>query len=161
MIEKNHITGAKRAGFTFSEVMITMGLFMVLASVGMGAYFKYYQFSLINNDLGKITKILHETRFKALKNPYGSNYGVHISSGANEFVVFRDTYTPSNPENMTVKLERMDITDLNLMPNPGVTNNIVFQKMTGKTQNSGSFKVRKDDFVSTIHINSQGVFEND
>lgn len=149
----------QKKGFTFAEVMITLSLFMVLAGVGMGAYFRYYQFSLINNDLGKVTKILHETRFKAMKNPYHSNYGMHIDPGLSELVTFRDTYVQGNPENEVVELEQLDTFQLNLMPTPGVTDNIIFENMTGKTQNSGSFTIGKDDFSQTFNINPQGAFE--
>ena len=159
MIKNSYSSGIKKGGFTFTEVMITLALFMVLASVGMGAYFRYYQFSLINNDLGKVTKILYETRFKAMKNPNNSNYGVHISSNIGELITFRNSYVPGNPENEIVELEQLDISQLNLMPTPGTTNNIIFENMTGKTQNSGSFRVGKNEFSQTIYINSQGAFE--
>lgn len=159
MIKQIYNSGVRKGGFTFTEVMITLALFMVLASVGMGAYFQYYQFSLINNDLGKVTKILHETRFKAMKNPYHSNYGVYINSGVSELVTFRDSYVPENSENEVVKLEQLDVYQLNLMPSPGVTNNIVFENMTGKTQNSGSFTLGKNEFSETFIINPQGAFE--
>lgn len=146
-------------GFTFIEVMITFSLFMILASVGVGTYFRYYHFSLVNNDAGKITKVLHEARFKAMKNAYNSNYGVHLGTAASELVIFRDTYTPGHTENIVTKLGQLNITDLNLQPSPGVTNNIIFENVTGKTQNSGSFTVSKDDFNLTYYINEQGAFE--
>jgi len=151
--------GSDRTGFTFIEIMITFALFMVLASVGVGSYFRYYHFSLVSNDASKITKVLHETRFKALKNAYSSDYGVHFDTVSSELVVFRDSYTPSNSENDVTTLEQLDITNLNLQPNPGVTNNVVFENITGKTQNSGSFTVSKDDFIFTYSINEQGAFE--
>ena len=159
IINRSYSNEIKKKGFTFTEVMITMSLFMVLASVGMGAYFRYYNFSLINNDIDKVTKVLHDTRFKAMKNPFNSDYGLHISVGAGELITFRDTYTPGNPENESITLEQLDIIQLNLLPTPGTTNNIVFENMTGKTQNSGSFTVGKDEFSYAFNINPQGAFE--
>lgn len=152
-------TGGSRGGFTFTEVMITMALFMVMASVGVGAYFQYYEFSLVNNDINQINKTLYETRFRAMKNPSQEPYGVHISSSANQLITFRGSYVPGAPENQVVQLEHLDIVELNLLPTPGATDNIVFDYMTGKTQNSGSFTVEKNDYTYTININPQGVFE--
>lgn len=154
-----HSTGNNRKGFTFIEVMLTLTLFMVLAGVGVGSYFRYYSFSLISNDVSKVTKVLHEARFKAMKNPYNSDYGVYIGTGTKELIIYRDTYTPGNSENIPTPLEQLDITELNLMPTPGTTNTILFENMTGKTQNSGSFTVSKDDFSYTFNINLQGAFE--
>jgi prepilin-type N-terminal cleavage/methylation domain-containing protein len=159
MMKQNYNSGIKKGGFTFTEVMITLALFMILASVGMGAYFRYYQFSLINNDLGKVTKVLHDARFKAMKNPYHSNYGVHISSNTRELTTFRDSYVPSNPENQAAKLEQLDVLQLNLLPNPGVTADIIFENMTGKTHNSGSFRLGKGEYSQTFNISPQGAFE--
>lgn len=154
-----HSTGNNRAAFTFIEIMLTLSLFMILASLGVGSYFRYYRMSLINNDLGKITKVLHEARFKAMKNPYNSDFGVHISSGTSELTVYRDTYTPSHPENVVTAFGQLYISQLNLLPVIGVTNSILFENMTGKTQNSGSFTVSKDEFSQTFSINVQGAFE--
>lgn len=146
-------------GFTFVEIMITFTLFMILASVGLGQYFRYYNFSLVNNDVSKITKVLHEARFKAMKNPYNSNYGVHLSNSPGEMIIFRDSYIPGNGENLVTNLEKLSITDLNLQPAPGNTNEIIFENMTGKTQNDGTFTIGKDEYSFTYTINEQGAFE--
>lgn len=160
MITKSFYTeGKEKKGFTFTEVMITLALFMVLASVGMGAYFRYYNFSLINNDIGNINKILHDTRSRAMKNATGDEYGLRLETNSNEFISFRDTFLPEHPENNVVKLERLEVTAINLAPSLGITDTIIFENTTGKTQNFGTFTVETDNFSYTFNINSQGVFE--
>ena len=133
-------------GFTFAEVLITLSLFLILGSLRVGSYFRYYSLSLINNDMNKIHGILHNTRFKAMKNPYNSDYGLHINTATGELSTFRDTYSPGNSENIVVRLEQLSISNLNLQPSPGSTNEIIFEKTSGKTQNSGSFTVNKSSF---------------
>lgn len=155
---KNSI-GINKTAFTFIEIMLTLSLFMILASLGVGSYFRYYRLSLINNDIGKVTKVLHEARFKAMKNPYNSDYGVHISSGTSDLTIYRDIYSPGNNENVVTAFEQLDITQLNLLPSLGVTRKILFENMTGKTQNTGSFTLGKDEFSQTFTINQQGAFE--
>ena len=152
-------TGFDKIGFTFVEIMITFTLFMILASVGMGTYFRYYNFSLVNNDVSKVTKVLHNARFKAMKNPYNSNYGVYFSTTANDLIIFRDSYVPGNQGNEITELEHLNISDLNLLPSPGTTKNIIFENITGKTANAGTFTVSKDEFSFTFSINEQGAFE--
>jgi prepilin-type N-terminal cleavage/methylation domain-containing protein len=149
----------QKKGFTFIELTITMSLFIILASVGLGAYFQYYSFSLINADVQHTENLIRETRFKALKNPTGSDYGIYINPATRTLTGFKDTYNPFDDENVEVKLEQLDITDLSLNPNIGTTNEILFERQTGKTQNSGSFTIGNNEFSQTFTINSQGVVD--
>ncbi len=153
----NNLKHPGKKGFTFTEVLLTMGLFLLLAGIGVGAYFKYYQFSLINIDVNKAMTHIKQARFRALKNPDNSDYGVHLDEACRCLTVFKNTYLPGDPENITLELKQLDITDLNLAPNIGITNDIIFQKQTGKTQNIGSFTIGNNIYSYTFTINSQGV----
>jgi len=141
------------------EVMLTMGLFLLLAGVGVGAYFKYYQFSLINIDVAKTMTHIKQARFQALKNPDSSDYGVHLDVPCRCLITFRNTYNPAALDNIKLELRQLDITDLNLIPNIGVTNDIIFKRQTGKTDNIGSFTVGNAVYSYTFTINSQGVVD--
>lgn len=152
-------TGSKKKGFTFVEIMITFSLFMLLASMGFGSYLRYYRSSLISNDITKISKVLHEARFKAMKNPYHSDYGIHLGTASRDITIFRDSYMPGHEENQVTEFEQLSITDIDLQPFPGTTTDIIFENPTGKSQNTGSFTISKDEFTYTYYINAQGAFE--
>jgi type II secretory pathway pseudopilin PulG len=144
-------------GFTFTEVIISMGLFIVLAGVGVGAYFRYYGFALINQDIHNAQSILSEARFLSQKNPTSSDYGIHVDPATETLTLFREAYVPGAPGNKSVKLEALQIAILNLNPVPGVTKDIIFEKQTGKTVNWGTFMVGDSDYTYTFDINAQGV----
>ncbi len=146
-------------GFTFIEIMLTMSLFLILAGVGVGAYFKYYSFSMAQNDISNTMTLIKQTRFSALKNADGSDYGIHIDVPGKMITGFKSAYTPSNSENKIVHLDQLSILQLNLNPSPGTTNEIIFQAKTGKTSNSGSFTIGNDIYSDTININPQGVVQ--
>jgi prepilin-type N-terminal cleavage/methylation domain-containing protein len=147
-------------GFTFIEIMLTMSLFLILAGIGVGAYFKYYSFSLIKNDVSNAMTLIKQTRFSALKNATGSDYGIHIDTMGRMLTGFKgDVYNPSDSENKTVKFDQLNILTLDLNPNIGSTNEIVFQAQTGKTLNYGSFIIGNDVYSYTININPQGVVQ--
>ena len=146
-----------RKAFTFMEMMLTVALFFLLAGVGVGAYFKYYVFSLASIDVNKAMTHIKQARFRALKNPDNSNYGVHLDANIQTLTTFKNTYNPVDPQNIALTLKQLQITDLNLNPNPGVTNDIIFEKQTGKTQNTGDFTIENDVYSYTFTINSQGV----
>ena len=146
-------------GFTFVEIIITMSLFLILSGIGMGAYFKYYSFSLIKTDISNIMEIIKNTRFKALKNPTSDNYGIHIDSVTKTITGFHDAYNPLDTTNIDVELEQLEILELNLNPDTGITNEIIFEAQTGKTQNYGSFTIGNNNYSYIININPQGVVE--
>ena len=146
-------------GFTLVELMVTMSLFFLLASVGLGAYFQYYSFSLINNDVTTTQGLIKNTRFKALKNPDNSDYGIHIDDVTDEITSFKAPYNAFDTANVILKLEQLEITDLNLMPNIGTTNEVVFSAVTGKTVNTGSFTIGNGDFSHSFNFNAQGAIE--
>ncbi len=155
---KNNIK-EKTQGFTLTEVMVTLALFFILASVGLGAYFQYYSFSLINNDVTQTQSLISNTRFKALKNPDGSDYGIHLDNNANEITSFKVPYNPGNSANIIYALEQLTITDISLAPVVGVTKVIIFDAITGKTQNTGSFEIGNGDFTYSFNLNAQGAIE--
>ena len=94
-----------------------------------------------------------------MKNPYNENYGLYLSTGTAELILFRDTYTPGNSTNIIMQLEQLNISNINLQPSPGATNQVVFENITGKTQNDGTFTVSNNDFSYDFSINPQGAFE--
>jgi len=144
-------------GFSMIEVIITISLFLLLAGVGVGAYFQYYQASFINADVDNALTLIKFTRYKALKNATSDNYGIHINMATNSLIGFRDTYNPMDNHNEVLKLEQLRILDLSLNPDLGNTDEILFEKQTGKTENTGSFTIGNDNFTYTFNINPQGV----
>ena len=146
-------------GFTFSEVIISLSLFLILAGVGVGAYFRYYGFALVDMDVHKTTVLLNQARFLAQKNPTSSDYGIHFDSVANSITQFRGSYSPLATDNQVLRLEALRLTNVTLNPNPGVTMDIVFQKQIGKTVNHGTFVLSNDDYSFTYTINPQGVIQ--
>ena len=144
-------------GFSLTEILITMSLFLLLAGVGIGAYFKYYQSALITADIDSVLTLIKDTRFRALKNSTNDNYGIHIDSGTNSIISFRDSYTPGVGDNIVIKLGQLNIKSLDLDPNIGLTNEILFEKGIGKTANTGHFTLGNTYYDYAYNINAQGV----
>lgn len=145
------------SGFSFMEVLLTMSIFLLLAGVGVGAYFRYYRYSLVNIDYNRALTHIKQARFRALKNPDNSDYGVHLDENCNCLITYKNIYSPADPANIKLSLRGLRIADLNLAPISGTTSDILFEKQTGKTQNMGSFSIENDIESFTLTINSQGV----
>ncbi len=108
-------------------------------------------------DVNKALTFIKQARFRALKNPDSSDYGVHLDVPCKCLITFKNSYNPADPQNIKLELKQLSITDLNLNPNIGVTNDIIFKKQTGKTVNTGSFTIENSVYNYTFTINSQGV----
>ena len=139
-------------GFSFTEIMITTSLFLLIASIGVGAYFQYYTLSLKNSEINQVMTLMKQTRFRALKNAESSPYGIHIDSSNSIVTGFPgDTYTPVEFANQKVELEQLSVLELGLLPNLGTTNTIIFENQTGKTDNAGTFTIGTDDYQYNVY----------
>lgn len=147
----------KIKGFSFIEVIVTVSLFLILTSIGVGTYFRYYSVALINQDANNTVNLIQRIRFKALKNPTSTNYGIHINVPTRKIIGFKESYNPLEETNEEVTLDQLYIQDLQLAPTLGTTNEIIFQAQTGKTDNFGYFSIGNEDFTHIININAQGV----
>ena len=138
------------------ETVVTMGIFFLMAGIGVGAYFNYYKTSLINDDINNAIILMKETRFSALKNRGNFKYGVHIDEVGGTLTGFRgDTFDSEDSLNRELVLKNVEITNIDLQPTPGTTRDIIFSAKTGKTENTGSFMV--GDY--TITISAQGTID--
>ena len=147
----------KTKGFTLMELVLVMSLFLLLASSGIGAYFRYYNNSLNSIDIENTLTFIKRAQFKALKNGSNSDYGIHFDTTNGSMTTFKNTYTQGSSENVILQLVKLDILNISLNPNIGTTNEILFKSKSGKTNNSGSFTIGKSNFTYTFTINSQGV----
>lgn len=147
----------RNRGFTFTEVVIAIAIFMILAGVGVGAYFRYYNFALVDMDINGAITLVSRARFLAQKNATSSDYGVHLDPATHTLTQFQDVYAPGAPGNVSFRLGVLRITDMSLNPVPGVTDRIVFERWTGKTVNWGTFTIGNDNYTYTFNVNPQGV----
>ena len=139
--------------------MITLTLFFLLASIGLGIFFQYFSFSLINNEVTTTQSLMKNTRFKALKNPDGARYGIHLDTANNLIISFKEPFQMGESSNITIELKQLTIKDLSLLPNIGTTNEILFEATSAKTNNTGSFTIGNADFSYPFTINAQGGIE--
>jgi type II secretory pathway pseudopilin PulG len=150
-----HAPGA----FTLTEVIVSVSMFLIMAGVGVGAYFRYYSFALVDLDITNTMTLIDQARFVAQKNANSSDYGIHLDPVAETLTQFQSAYVPNASGNVVLKLGTLGISDLNLNPAPGVTRDILFQRQTGKTVNWGTFKIGNGDYAKTFSINPEGVVE--
>jgi len=105
----------------------------------------------------RILSVINEARVKTVSSEDYSRFGVHFE--ANRVVLFKgDIFAEPNSSNIeTILSPLVEISDISLN---GGGADIVFQKLTGKTGNYGSLRVRlksDNNKYKTISVKSTGI----
>lgn len=145
--------------FSIIEIVIAISIFVLIAGAGVGSYFRYYKNAIVNTNVDDAITLMKNTRFKALKNATTEDYGIYIDQSTNSLISFKKSYAPNDPENIVLKLDQLNVLSLSLQPSIGTTNSILFERQTGKTQNTGDFIIGSSLSSYKISINNQGVID--
>ena len=143
-------------GFTFIELLVVIGVVAILASGVLIAYRAASGRIELKTNAFKIVDVLNLARQRTIASLGASNYGVHFET--NQFVLFKGTvYNASDPNNIFYSLPAaLEIADVSLA---GGGSEVVFDRITGKTAQSGSLKARlvsDTGKFKTINILSSG-----
>jgi len=143
-------------GFTLIEILVVITIFIILGAISI-AGIRYFQSQTnLNNDAEKIIATLRLAQNKTIASESESIYGVHFEN--NFFVLFKgDIYNPNSPDNNMYYLSpRTEIYAINLN---GQGTNIIFNRVTGNTDQYGAIKLRLISLpnqTKTISIDSIG-----
>lgn len=139
-------------GFTLLEILLVIGVVVILAGISM----PIYQSFQVKADLGASAQSLVQNLrqawifSKAMKND--SSWGIYLETG--KIVLFKGSSYASRDSSFDEETVISDSISLSGM------NEIVFSKLSGLPQTTGSMTLTSsDNSTSTIIINSQGMIE--
>ncbi len=147
----------KNFGFSLIEIIAVIAIGGILISVVMFSFSSFRNSKIIDISADQVLSIINEARVKAVSSEDYSRFGVHFETG--KAVFFKgDSYVNQNSGNVETELSPLaEISDISLS---GGGSDIVFQKLTGKTGNYGSLRIRlKSDNsqYKNISVKSTGV----
>lgn len=126
-------------GFTMVELLLSVFILTAIVSFSTYIYLSYY----VNKTLDTAGEVVHTTFSRAYLDTIGSKsdaqYGVHIAS--DRVVLFTGAvYNPAAPENVDYSLgQGVEIANISLS---GGGSEVVYQRVTGSTAQSGTFQIR-------------------
>ena len=147
----------KNSAFSLIESVIAMAIGAVLVA-GIDVSFSSFRNSkIVDISAGRILSVINEARVKTVSSEDYSRFGVHFETS--RVVFFKgDIFTEPNPANTeTILSPLVEISNISLS---GGGVDIVFQKLTGKTGNYGSLRVRlksDNNKYKTISVKSTGI----
>lgn len=149
------------AGFTLFEVIITIAILSFLAAVSVYGYVNFKKSSDLNNNVQEFASVLRTAQNKTLSSEdYNSRYGVYLNTSVspNQYVLFKgDNYAGRDISFDQVYFLQNTIEFYGLSLGGG--SEIVFDRMTGATENSGNVSIRNKADTSqskTIYVASSG-----
>lgn len=147
----------KQKGFSLIETLAVVAIGMILATVVLFSFSSFRNNKVVDITADEVLSVINEARVKAVSSEDYSRFGVHFEAG--RIVFFKgDIFIEPNSSNIETTLSSLvEISDISLS---GGGSSIVFQKLTGKTSNYGSLRVRlKSDNskYKTISVKSTGI----
>lgn len=146
-----------KKAFSVVEILIAMAIVAVAVTVVTVSLSKLNSRQALDKSALLVSSVLDEARAKTLSSQGGSQYGVHFED--TQVVLFiGNAYSPATLSNVANRLDsRVGIRNITLS---GGGNNIVFNRLTGQTNQSGTAELylrASTTQYRTVNISSTGV----
>lgn len=123
-----------KRGFTFVEVLISLGIIGLLVGLAIPFYQTFYLSSQLDNTTSELVQTLRDAQQKAMASESGQAFGVRLEQ--RRFILFREFYNPSDSYNEITNLPNT------VWISSGVGQNIVFNQLKGTTSNLISITIK-------------------
>ena len=148
-----------KKGFSLIEIVIVIAIFVVLFALTLTAFSRFNSNQALNRSVSEVTSVLNEARALTLASFDNTVYGVHLLSDST--TLFKgQTFSPSDPDNkITTISSKVSISNIVLS---GGGNDIIFQRLTGKTDQDGTMTlslVSDSSKSKTITVEVSGIIE--
>lgn len=149
------------AGFTLVEIIIVIAILAILMAIIIPNFFSINKNSDLNNGATEFSTILKLAQNKTLSSEDYSQYGIYLdtTTSPHKYVLFKgQSYVSRDPSfNQSYSLpDTMEFYNINLQ---GGGNQIVFDRLTGASNNHGNVSIRlKIDTTKnkTIYVANSG-----
>lgn len=142
--------GRKISGITIMEILIAVAILSVISTGIIIPFSKWRESRTLDVNTEGIMSLLNEARQNTLSSKDGFQYGVNFESA--RAVLFRGT-TFVEPDVNNKEMSISPVLEIsNIMLGGGATD-VVFERLTGKTNNSGTITLRvKNDTSKNVII---------
>ena len=142
-----------KSGFTLIEVLITMGIIILLATLGLFVAADQYKSYALSSDRNTVVSMLQKARNRSMNNINESEHGFTIDSNSN-YVLFQ------TPANMGYSGRNVNYDEI-VPRSPAVTvtglpsSEVIFKQLSGNTS-AMTLTLQNDTNALTITVNATG-----
>lgn len=148
-------------GFSFIEIVITLAVLGIILILTMTGFSSFYKDQILNGAINQTISLANEARSKTMSSKGASQYGIHVEPS--RIVFFKGTeFVESSADNKEFILPA-SVEIFNISLNSGGSD-LVFQRLTGETDNYGTISFRLNGGASKtkiITIESSGIVNID
>lgn len=151
----------KQKGFTLLELMVTIFIAAILASMSLVSYRSWQREVQTLNAVDELKSGLKLAQAKAIAAAGDTNWGVHLE--ADTYVIFPGSfYDMNNPGNLDKTIVGAMIVNLDSAIDNGAGGygpDVVFSKFTGETPNTGTIALSPKfdtSLIKMIHVTADG-----
>ncbi|MEK7562417.1 MAG: type II secretion system protein, partial [Patescibacteria group bacterium] len=151
----------KKSGFTIIEAVVVITILIVLAAIPITDFVFLQKKSALDNSAQEFIGTIKSAQNKTLASEFSGQYGVYLNTSVspNQYTLFKGvSYT----------LREISFDQVNFLPDAiefysislGGGNEIIFDKITGATENQGNISLRVKTDASqnkTVYISNYGV----
>ncbi|HEY4490196.1 MAG TPA: prepilin-type N-terminal cleavage/methylation domain-containing protein [Candidatus Paceibacterota bacterium] len=141
-------------GFTAIEILISVAILAALAILTFSSFSSLSQSQILEKESLNVLSAIEKARSMTLSSEKDSVWGVRFDTDS--VVIFKENYSSGDPDNITIDLNSgVTISSTNLN---GGGSSVIFEKLTGETQNFGTTTLRsKINSTKNIIILSTGI----
>ena len=144
-------------GFSLIEMIVVIAIGAVLVVAVIISFSSFRNSKIVDISADQILSVINEARVKTVSSEDYSRFGVRLEAG--RVVLFKgDIFTEPSSSNVQTTLSSLvEISNISLN---GGGADIIFQKLTGKTNNYGSLQIRlksDNNKYKTISVKSTGI----
>ncbi len=148
-------------GFTFIEILISIAILAIIAMAIIGPFASFRNAQAIKNTSESVVALLNQARVKTLASENLLQYGVHVQT--DKAILFSgSSYSGGTSiSEIVVSDSNITLTNISLL---GGGSDVVFNRLTGVTDNYGTLKVIHANAnvpQKTITISKTGTVSSD
>lgn len=146
-------------GFSLIELIIVISISMILTAISITTFFSVSEQQSLEKDVNYAIALVEKARLQTVNAKDNSQFGVRFASSS--VTLFQGTaYVAGSSTNTIFSLSpKVEIASINLS---GGTQNTVFEKITGKSNATGTIKFRlktNQSASTTIVVYKTGLVE--
>lgn len=146
-------------GFSLIELIIVISVAMILATISITTFFSVSEQQSLEKDVNYAIALVEKARLQTVNAKDNSQFGVRFASSS--VILFQGTtYSAGSSTNTVFNFSpKVEIASINLS---GGTQNTVFEKITGKSNATGTVKFRlktNQSASTTIVVYKTGLVE--
>ena len=154
----------KKSGFTIVEVLISLGVIVLVASLAVDGFLKFQRNQGLDKTANRVVTLIQKARYQTLSSKNNLRYGVHFAS--DQAVLFAGSYATGTAGNEVYLFDpflTLSLIGLRATTTNASSTDLIFTKFTGEANATGTLRfslAASTTQTKTVTIYGTGLIES-